>query len=103
VSVRPAHQTTDLEAKSGASETALEVEQYWGLLHDLMNQLTTARLYTQRFLSRLQDGETPSDAEWREGLARIDRAALDAVGLIKGSLGARVVRNPFLSGRRTRR
>jgi hypothetical protein len=102
VSVAPGHRAPAHEAPGGSSETALDVEQYWTLLHDLMNQLTTTRLYTQRLLGRMQNGEAPSDTEWREGLACIDRAAVSAVELIKQSVGTQVVKLPYVTAPRSR-
>jgi hypothetical protein len=102
VSFAPRHRALGPHAHEASSEPALEVEQYWDLLHDLMNQLTTTRLYTQRLLARLQNGDPPSETEWRDGVVCIDRAALVAVGLIKTSLGAPVVKLPYVTGGRSR-
>ena len=86
MSLDPERRATGDAPKAGAPE--LEPERLWTLLHDLMNQLTTARLYTQCFLSRLDHGDSPNGTEWREAITCIDRAALGAVGMIKSSLQA---------------
>jgi hypothetical protein len=88
--------------EASASPEPLEVEQYWELLHDLLNQLTTTRLHTQRLLARLASGDHPTDTDWRDGITSIDRSALLAVGLIKSSLGAQVVKLPYVTGGRAR-
>jgi hypothetical protein len=85
-----------------AATEPLEVEQYWELLHDLLNQLTTTRLHTQRLLARQQSGDPPSQADWSNGVASIDRASVVAVGLIKSAVGAQVVKLP-IAPRRSRR
>jgi hypothetical protein len=101
VSAGSGHRALRPEPSSDSAEP-LEPEQYWELLHDLLNQLTTTRLHAQHLLARLQNGDAPSDTDWRDGLTSIDHAALLAVGLIKGSFGAQVVKLRYLPGGRAR-
>ena len=84
MSLDPERRAAGDESRSATPE--LEPERLWTLLHDLMNELTTARLYTQCFLSRLENGDSPNGTEWREAIISIDRAAQGAVGLIRSSL-----------------
>jgi signal transduction histidine kinase len=63
-------------------------ELLWTVCHDLANLMSVVRLDTQRLLTRLENGEHPTQDEWTESLKRTDHVALAAIVLMRDVLRA---------------